>query len=94
MQRCHGETAPTSEDFFVGVLEEVRKNRDCWTRTGGNRWGSGGMRHKDPLEIVRQCTVAHDGMGIGHILRKGFNFVSGFAGWSLTGACYIYDKET
>ena len=26
VQMCHGEAAARSEDFFVGVLEEVRKN--------------------------------------------------------------------
>jgi hypothetical protein len=42
------------------------------------------------MEAVRQCAAAHGGVGIAHMCKQGFNFLSGFPGWTFSCAAYIY----
>jgi hypothetical protein len=89
VQLCLGEHAVKSEEFMCGVLEEARAHPGCWTKTGP-RDGKGATRQKGTMEAVRQCAAARGGVGIAHMCKQGFNFLSGFPGWTFCCAAYMY----
>ena len=66
-QACLGATAPAQQDFFVQVVEDVMKWGDCWTTTGRKAGSPDGSRRRDPLEVVRQCAIAHGGQPLGWV---------------------------
>ncbi len=69
-QACLGATAEAQEDFFVQVVEDVMKRPDCWTTTGRKAGSSDGSRRRAPLEVVRQCAIAHGGQPLGHATAR------------------------
>ena len=90
---CLGVTAPAQQDFFVQVVEDVMKWDDCWTTTGRKAGNPDGSRKMAPLEVVRQCCIAHGGQPLGHMLQQGWNLVPGFPAWNSTGTAYTYIGE-
>ena len=65
---CHGETTVISEDFFVGVLEEVWKSGNCWTKTGSKDQGRGTMMGGKKRRRKIKSLLTFDCKTIGKIL--------------------------